>query len=551
MRVSFLKRHIGALVALIPACGILLGMLVPVYVDEVAWRFLERSTIDGGIDRGTSESCGSTVMAVPPVFMVPVRYIGNAIALAFSDPFYVRLIGVAGALAWLVLLWGLIARIGRDLRERRALHLLAFAMVSTGVLPLMLVLSRPEEPMILTLTIALLATFWSWERTQAPDRSVAAWTTAAIVVLMATVALSFHLKGVIYAPVFVLCVLLSSRGARRRWLRLVAAGIIIVLTITAIPYWFTRFTCPDDPILVAGLAHQNLALVNFQNGSILQTLRIALAGANPMQYVRLTEPAPFYMSDWLPTHVVSTSVADPWRRIIYFCWTIAFTLGLFSLGITAVRIVRQRVFDARVLMPVALGVTVLGWGALQLVKNDYEASLVVPVCAIAIVFAVRSACYDDATLRWIERIGTVFAVLAFVNVALIMVFYTQPLWAASRQPGYLQKQRLSISPYGFDKLKPQILATGRMCGLTPDARTHGLLVDDVTYFAYMGTYRPFHWTGVLLIGNGSITDPAAFLRSKKSSGIILGCDFLKPQLRSRARQNGQFCCLGTEDLKPR
>ncbi|MDB5716016.1 MAG: hypothetical protein JWO15_3413 [Sphingomonadales bacterium] len=551
MTVSFLKRHIGALVALIPACGILLGMLVPIYVDEIAWRFLERSTIDGGIDRAMSESCGPTVMAAPPVFMVPMRYIGNAIALAFSDPFYVRLIGVAGSLAWLVLLWVLITRIGRDLRERRALHLLAFAMVSTGVLPLMLVLSRPEEPMILTLTIALLATLWGWGRKQAPSRPAQAWTAAVIVVLMAAIALSFHPKGVIYAPVFVLCALLSSSGSKGRWLRPLAAGIIIVLTVIAIPYWSSRFKCPDDPILVAKLAHQNLALFNFRNGSILETLRAALAGANPMQYVRLTEPAPFYMSDWLPTDVVSRSIADPWRRIIYFCWTIAFSLGLFSLVITAVRIVKEKVFDPRALMPVALGMTVLGWGALQIVKNDYEASLVVPVCAIAIVFAVRSACYDDGTLRWIERIGAMFATLAFVSVALVMIYYTQPLWEASRQSGYLRKQRLSISPYGFDKLRPHILATGRMCGLTPDTRTHGLLVDDVTYFAYMGTYRPLHWTGVLSIWNGSIADPAAFLSSKNSSGIILGCDFLKPELRSRARRNGQFCCLGAEDLKPK
>ncbi len=73
----------------------------------------------------------------------------------FADPFYIRLAGVACALAWLALLWRLVGQLGRTRTETNALRTMAFGLASLGLLPFMLVISRPEQPILLGLTAAI------------------------------------------------------------------------------------------------------------------------------------------------------------------------------------------------------------------------------------------------------------------------------------------------------------------------------------------------------------------------------------------------------------
>jgi hypothetical protein len=83
-----------------------------------------------------------------------------------------------------------------------------------------------------------------------------------------------------------------------------------------------------------------------------------------------------------------------------------------------------------------------------------------------------------------------------------------------------------------------------MCGVDEPDSIRGLVVDDLTYFAYMTSWRPLHRLGVLRVWNGSITDPIAYLRARSSSGIVVGCLYLPLELRARAHRVGPFCCLG-------
>ena len=66
----------------------------------------------------------------------------------------------------------------------------------------------------------------------------------------------------------------------------------------------------------------------------------------------------------------------------------------------------------------------------------------------------------------------------------------------------------------------------------------------VTYFAFMESRLPQHRLGVIGLWRGTIDDPIAYLRSRGSSGAILGCHLLPPNLRARAKSEGRFCCLG-------
>jgi hypothetical protein len=126
--------------------------------------------------------------------------------------------------------------------------------------------------------------------------------------------------------------------------------------------------------------------------------------------------------------------------------------------------------------------------------------------------------------------------------------YMPSLLGSARQAGYIDAQRYSMSPFGYAELEQKIITTGKLCGIEPGQRLRSLLIDDLTYFTYMRSYRPLHHLGVVSIWNGEIREPLAYLKQQGSSGAVLGCKYLSREMRARARQSGEFCCLGASDF---
>jgi hypothetical protein len=54
---------------------------------------------------------------------------------------------------------------------------------------------------------------------------------------------------------------------------------------------------------------------------------------------------------------------------------------------------------------------------------------------------------------------------------------------------------------------------------------------------------------VVSVWNGEIGDSLTYLKQQKSSGAVLACKYLSPSMRARAKQSGDFCCLGLADLE--
>lgn len=525
--------------------AVLSGLLLPVYTDEIGWRLQLRAGIDGGVDRMLSDICGANTIAAPPWFMMPVRHVTGWLNTTFADPLYVRLTGVAFALGWAFLLRALIARIAADTRQRDILTALIFALLGMGVLPIMLTMSRPDQVILLTMTAALLmAAVAARKGSEAPPRRRdRLWPL--LIALLGIIAISSHLKGILIAPLVLVCIALAGKGKTTAPVRIAAALLFAGLSVQAADYWLGRFRCPDDPALAARLNSENIASSLAAGKDWRSLLGIAIKNADPNLYIAHAAVRPEPTSIWLPNHRITESAMVLRYVHMNIAWNAAIMLGLICLYLALRTRLRERRFDLAIAAPPVLAGIVLLWGMSQRVKNDYEIIVMLPAIALFSLVSITAIAWSPARTRQLGLAAGVLLAASLIGQIDFARRYFPPLLAATAQPGYIAEQPTSVSLYGYARIRDRILATARQCGIGTHGRAQHPLVDDVTYFAMAGSWQPFHRLGVLSHWNGSIRDPIAYLKSRGSEGMIVGCHNLSPELRAKAIQNGQFCCIST------
>ena len=523
--------------------SLLFGILLPIYTDEVGWRMQLRAGMDGGIDRMISDICGPNTNAAPPLFMMPFRHLSAWLNLAFPDPLYVRIVGVGCAIVWAFLMRALIGRIAADARQRSLLRALAFALLGMGVLPLMLVMSRPDQIVLLAMTSAVLVAVVAAQRT-APG-VLGTWLWPLAIAALGIAAISYHLKGVLIAPLILVCIFLSGSGKRTLTARILAMLLFTGMAAQGAHYWVERFRCPDDPVLAEKLAKQNIASALVTEGDWRDVTMTALIGANPNNYIMLAEARKYPMSDWLPRGQIDNNTSIARFIVMGLAWNGTTVIAMFCLIIALRQRWRERRIDLATAVPVALAGLAMVWGISQRARNDYEIMIALPMLALFCVFSLSAIPWTPLRTRQMGVGIAIIALCSLVGQADIARRYYPLLRSAADQTGYVFRQPYSVSAYGFGPLRKTILETARLCGIGKNGRAQRPLVDDITYFAMIDSWRPFHRFGVLETWNGSIKDPIAYLHSRGSEGMEVDCRALSPELRAQAIRNGQYCCIST------
>ncbi len=531
--------RLAALIAFIAFLGSLLfGLLLPVYTDEVGWRMQLRAGFDGGVDRMLSDICGPNTIAAPLWFMVPQRLVSAWLNTAFPDPLYVRIIGVSCAFGWAFLMRSLIAQIAGDARRRNILTALAFGLLGLGVLPIMLVMSRPDQTVLLAATGAIVATL-------AAARSRLAWLWPLVILLCGVAAVSQHMKGILFVPLFLLCLFFAGRERITLRVRLALMLGFAVLSVQAAGYWSARFQCPGDAVMAGELAKQNLASAIAAGDSWQSLADKAIQGANPNGYIVIAEARKSPMSTWLPYGRIEAGGTALRYLPMSLAWNAALLAALACLIRALLLCWRKRQLDFPALTAAATAGLMLVWGTSQLTKNDYEAMVVLPMLAIFVVMALSAVEWTERRAGQLGIAATVLVAISLVAQADIVRRYYPPLVAAATHPGIVADQGFSASTYGYGTIREQIRSTARQCGIGAKGRAFKPMVDDTTYFAMMDSFRPFHVLGVLEKWNGSIRDPQAYLKSQGSEGMIIGCRLLTPEAQAKGHRNGDFCCIST------
>ena len=526
------------LAVLVLLAGLGLAALLPVYSDEVVWRLSERAAIDG-FDKLSSDLCGPNTLAVPPWFMLPVRHYSAWFNLRFAAPGWVRASGVGYALVQVGLWWRLIGQIAGD--RARTARALFFGLAGLGVMPLLLVLSRPEQPLLLCLTLALLLAGPGWRGGKAQAVEAVALRSLAIVVLGA-LALSYHMKAMVLVPALMLAIATCGRGRGTLVVRVVAVAALGALAMSAAHYWVARFSCPGDPAMARNLASQNVSALLAHGRGVLVALVALFLNTNFDRYVWILAPAVKPMGGWLP------ALAGPWQQLAWqvglcLAWGLASLAGLAAAwrGVKAARAARR--LEPDLAMALLLLALPLGWGMSQTAKNVYDAGFVLPLWTLGLLLALAHAApRRSALVRGLARGLPLAAALSVAGLALV---YGPALWRAQAPRAQLPGQPISVPLRGYGAARAEALAVARQCGIDPAQRQpHALLVDESSYFSFMGATRPQFHLGVVGVWKGGITDPLAYLRSVGSDGAVLACRNLPPALQARAHRLGQTCCIG-------
>jgi hypothetical protein len=524
--------------------ALLAGVFVPIYTDEVGWRFQERAGLDG-VDKLFNDICGPSSLAVPPFFMMPVRYYSALFNTLFADPMYVRLSGVLYALVWSAMVLTLIAKLARGRRDRAVLTIVGLGLMCLGTLPMLLVWSRPEQPIVLATTAALLV---AWIGSQAPNEASAraAWLRSFAVVALGVIALSYHLKALFVVPVFLACLFFASRGRQANLPRLIVAMAFVAIVGFSADYWVHRLQCPDDAMLRAAYALNSKGFnvtAARTPGELLAAIGGILRNVNLIDYFGLVAPRPNPLSNWLEPNQIALPAALQWFVLLILGWSAVTVLAVACVAARAPADWRARRLDPRPVLCVLLLVAVLGWSATQGYRNVYEACLVLPLVMLAIVFGLSARRLEGRIDAGVEMLAAILGLCALLSPPLIAAIYAPSIARAARQTGYLAAQPASLPVFGYASLKPDILAAARKCGIDDSGRARALLIDDLTYFAFIRSPLPQHQLGVIKMWRGSIRDPIAYLRSRGSTGAILGCHLLPDDLRAQAKRQGRFCCL--------
>jgi hypothetical protein len=448
---------------------------------------------------------------------------------------------------WFALAWRGAARLVRGTVSTGTVGLVLLAGATLGVMPFLLFVSRPEQLLLLGITIALLPAL-AEDPPVVPSRS-GSIARAAGGVLLGMFVIAAHPRGVFVLPLLLLFI---WRVAGRPRVAGVASLALAAFAVAMSSYWPERWACQSgDPVVKQFLSSFNV-MVSIEHGELLVYLE-NLAAA-------LMQPDTWYITRFLPRIEYSSGVIPGFSPlwIAYYspyaasALVLVVAIGAAAYTLALADALKRRELRLPVLALGALGAFYLASVVSRLAKQAYEPAVMEPVLIFLVAGSLwlarhrLSESFGAARVR--GGLGIVLGILLLLSigsqVGLIATYLPHALgpWTS---PGVPPDQTVSVSWVGYERLRPRILEAGRACGLDPTSNARHLVVDEETFYPFRSSFQPVLTTYIDETGWGAaIPDLAALLARIGSAGLIARCDRVPGPLRSSVVATGELCCHG-------
>ena len=524
--------------------GVLLsGIFLPVYSDEVVTKFkVARFFLEGGNAVTLFPQCKTTAgLAVSWVFY-PAGILLSAI-YAHLGPFGLRVSGILLSLIWFALLayWCLMQ--ARDLGGALQRFVGLVAVASLGVLPYLWVLSRPEQFLILPILVFCLVALFFKERKSACAQGAMAVGLA----LLLSFFFYSHPKSMFYTP-FVLAAVWLATAEYRKAIRYGLWLFVMVLCVQVFHNASALAGCQDAPNI------QNILAANtLLPGMLLSAPAefISAANNNLMSFpgrmlMHLTFNTTF-QSGWLPPMAGSFEELPYLNLAIYYS-LYAFVIGVHVLVIPIflLQVVRCQLSASVVLALLLVGADIINAFFFNM-QNFYAGIQFVPISIIIAALLMHSRRTVKLSSAPTRVAYLLLLLLSIMSMGTLLAFVTPSIIRnASLAQSSLPGQPLSIPVLGIQLHLDSISKLGGTCGV-PAESAENVVVDHMTYFAFLQDKKPIHVLYVSEIGyGGDLTNGRLlpFLKGLNSPGLVTRCEWVPYEFR-QAQEKGDmgYCCV--------
>jgi hypothetical protein len=528
--------------------GVLLtGIFVPLYIDEISVKLLNaRFFLEGAEKFSLLPQCANTIGLMLSWVFYPA-----AIALSFVfqylEPFGIRASGVFFALVWFSLLAYWCYRQTTEDWFTRFCFLIAFS--ALGVLPYLWVLSRSEQFIILSILIlCLLALYLPLKKSK--------WQSFIVtiaVVFIVSIFFYVHPKSLFFTPL-ILVLIWKITSSMHFFVRLSLFSYIIMLVFQVFFDASLMSECNDAPILRDLLKSYTLPL----NLLIVHPfVFIELAFSNiihlPERILNHLIFSNTFQSGWLPP-LETPKIIRVLNEIIYYILFVLVVLThLLSIFLSIFLLIRQKL-EFRVVVAALLAVANIANAAFYVNQSFYDGLQYIGFSLL--ILCLLLSLKDSVVFVFLYRFYRLFLipliVLSVISMSTLLYFVTPILWSNSNyEDAKIPGQNTSIPVFKVDKHLESIRKLGAVCNI-PENNARSIVVDQMTYFAYIQNSRPIHilytatdYFGADLKGKKLIS----FLETVNSPGVIARCDFFPEVFDAYKIKDGRgYCCANLDKM---
>lgn len=546
---------------------------VPVYGDEPQWKLtVSRLFLDGGKLIYLFPACVDNFLLDPPITWYPARWIDAWLYADASNPFKLRQFGWFIFLA-LVLVWAKFLSVNAKVSWKIAILFVA-AYFSFGVMPYLMVFNRPEQSILiwLTLGIALMYASQKWPPSTIKIKVLIALSYGLLVCLIAAA----HPKGLYFLPVILVLCWISIHS-----LSLVGclAALMAWTSWETIVFWKKRTYCVESEWLTGLLSNftvqphllktsprafldsginnlfhwrSYIKGAEFQGGAIGKAVDANLPN---LQLVELAQ-----QTVWLPLAAAAVLIGvnlfelvfaqyQKGKRVMPVMATLLLIFiaslliseryagfGFIALGISLLGILCLSLFKIKnysLAIASCLGLSLMLLMFMQTLKNFYETTIIWPIFLLATIFTFNTLS------TWSKKflIG-LFLPILFVGAGLA----TLGRHTVSNE--YADAWRATRGEKITQQLQLQVFAK-EACNI--DSTTSRLVLDDDTYPSFWKSPAPL-LTAYVYGWWSQGTDYHQTFASQNPQGLVTKCESAPNELLKILSKKDGFCCASAQTL---
>ncbi|MCP2229399.1 hypothetical protein OKW12_004857 [Pseudomonas silensiensis] len=525
---------------------LLSGIVIPVYSDEIVskWSVSRFFLEDQHLVSFFPQCSTMSDRAVSWVFYPAAALISTI--YSNLSPLGTRLSGIVLTLVWFGLLtfWCFKQKNEKSGMTRLA-GLIAFS--SLGVLPYLLVLSRSEQFMTLPILVFCLTAFYF----KAEKTVFKQCLGALLLTFILSCFFYVHPKSLFFLP-FLLVALWLTTETYHTLIRCALLVYALVLFAQVLHESNAIAACTDAPAMQALLAANTLlpgmlfsAPLDFINAASNNLLNF------PDKLLLHLTFNPVSQSGWLPPIESSDSF------FLYLNFVIKYLLYAFIIGthlagllIFMINIVRRKL-SAPVFLAALLASADIFNALFFNIQNFYAATQFLPIAIILAALLLHNIIIP----KWRGYSAVGYSAILIISIlsmmTLLLAVFPATLKNSASAAATLPGQPLSIPVFNTQSHLKSIEKLGASCGLPPD-KTRNMVVDHMTYFAYMKAKNPIHVLYVSEYGFGGDLSNGRllpFLKKLKSPGVISRCEWMPLQFRNVQKSDDMgYCCVNLDDL---